>query len=140
EIDDWNAGVTGGISISTPRPDGTGNLVDTSLAYIHLSRIAGQGPGINVRRTWAAEVDGLSIRDITIDGSGTQGVLIDGANVDVADCAIRDTSWTGIQIQPNSQNVSIQACQIENPTAFGITTLAPIDHVTLSDDVIQGGG
>jgi parallel beta-helix repeat protein len=139
-IDDWSAAVTGGIQIGILTERGTGDLVETSLTNIQMVRRQGKGPAIHVRRVGPGKVSGLTLRGVTIQGAGTQGILLQAEHVLVASCRIQDTGAAAIEVEPGSTEISIRFNQIDNATNFGIVIKGPAPGLLLDGNTITGRG
>lgn len=92
-------GVTGQIQIGVPVQT-TGNLIDTQISGINLVSTVSTGPAINVRRASgsAGQTVGLQMSQIMIDGSATQGVLIEAADFSLSDFNIKNTQNACVQV------------------------------------------
>jgi hypothetical protein len=137
-IRDWDAAVTGGVSVGCPVASGRGDLLDTTLADIIIERRDGRGPALAVRRTGPARVIGLTVRGARVRGAGTQGILLDAERVRLRDCEVADTGWTAIQVQPGCRDVIVRDCTVSRPTRFGITVLGGASGVLLADNRVRG--
>lgn len=106
-VENWNSSVTGGIQLGVPTAT-TGNLYDTSVSnvVIHANTGGGfgTGPAINVRTNGSGKAIDMSLSNIRIDGATTQGILIDGSEVSVVGCVVKNTSAACIQINSGTNH------------------------------------
>jgi hypothetical protein len=141
EIRDWNSKVTGGIQIGNPLESGLGDLLDTQLSDITMSTSTGEGPAINIRNVGKARTVGLMLRQITIQGGSTQGLLINQAvDVTVLHCRISGTGWTPIHVMGQSSHISIQQCDLDAKTPFAVTAAAPASDLWIQGNRLHGTG
>lgn len=141
EIRDWNSKVTGGIQIGNPLENGLGDLLDTHLSNITMTTTAGEGPAINIRNVGKARTVGLTLRQVTIQGGSTQGLLINQAeDVTVLRCRISGTGWTPIHVMGQSRQVSIQQCDLDSRTPFAISAAAPTSDLWIQGNRLRGTG
>jgi len=95
-ISNWNASVTGGISItSTGSTNNT--LRNVSVSDVVMERSSGDGPAVYVRKgsSGTGYVDGVTLGNLRIKGAGTHGVIIEGHNVLVQDCEVENITGAG---------------------------------------------
>ncbi len=117
---DWDAPVTGGISISTPTYDRPGRLINTQISNVILHRVNGEGPAIRVFTHGPGSVRGLTLSNIRIVGAKTQGMVIDAEDVMISDCYVADTLDACIQLEPNARDVMITNNRLRPDGSFGI--------------------
>jgi len=135
---DWNAGVTGGVQIGNPLSTTTGDLVSTKIAGLTLTRVAGNGPAINVRRTGRAVTRGLEMNDVVVDGAARQGILINATDVTLTNPQVRNTKDACIQFQSGSSNCRVIGAKL-NGGSFGIVATS-VSSIEIEDLSYDGNG
>jgi hypothetical protein len=135
---DWNAPVTGGIQIGNPDAATVGNLLNTKVSNVILTKVAGLGPAINVRKTGTAKTIGLTLHNITVEGASLQGMLVDAENVTISDCQVTSTG-TCIAISTGSKNVIIHHNEIYPLGTFAVT-FGGVTTIHVQSNIIDGVG
>ncbi|AZD14984.1 glycosyl hydrolase family 28-related protein [Pseudomonas chlororaphis] len=137
-INNYNATVTGAISISIPiEIKSKTTLIDTVISNVIITTKKGHGPAINARSVSANnQITGLSLSNIRIKNSGTQGILVKAENLMISNCDIEGSNDASIQIDGSTQ-VLIQSCRaIQNNSPIAIAIIDS-QKVIIKDSVID---
>lgn len=124
-------GSTGQIQIGVPGAT-AGNLYDTEVSNVSLYKpvgVSGTGPAIYVRKSGGGKAIGVSIDNVRINGSTSQGILVDGDEVSITSASIKNSTDACIQFQTGSIRGYVSDCNLIGGS-YGITTNGTSDAIS----------
>lgn len=103
----WDASNTGGIQIGVPST-AVGDLISTVVSnvtmYAETGLGFGSGAAVNVRHMGFGRARGVTLNNISVNGSQNQGILVDGEEVSINNARIKGTVDSCIQINSGTEH------------------------------------
>lgn len=134
-IRNWYATVSGGIFVGHPLLTSTGVLRDVSISDIIMHTDLGvyptAGPAVNVTRTGTPKATNVTFNNVNIDTAGTHGFLIEGDDITLTACKVKNTVNSCVTVQGASTEVWISGgCKFKGAASSVIATGTSVVYVS----------